>query len=282
MPEGPEVKRLVDQLNDEVRSLEINDAKIISGRYKNHNPPMGWNKFIENFKENSYLITSVDCKGKFILFKFSHNDVPCFLWNTLGMSGGWIIGNSKLDNHSRISFQLNDGRELIFRDIRNFGTLHFYFGINGEDTTEKKLASLGPDLLVEKVSNEIFKDRLLFYAAEKTISEALMNQAIFSGVGNYLKAEALYLARIHPNRKVMNLTNSEIENLHEAVTSLIRASYNSGGSTLQTYKDLYGNTGNFSSKFAVYGQKTDPNGNKVEKLKTKDGRTTYWVPALQY
>src|SRR5690606_34985802 len=134
------------------------------------------------------------------------------------------------------------------------------------------LKSIGTDLLQTEVPDDEFKSKLMYYASEKTISEALMNQSIFSGVGNYLKAESLYLARISPNRKVAHLSDDEFANLNQAVRSLIRESYQSGGSTLQTYKDLYGNTGNFSSRFAVYGQKQDPKGNKVEKTKTKHGR----------
>jgi glutamate dehydrogenase/leucine dehydrogenase len=43
----------------------------------------------------------------------------------------------------------------------------------------------------------------------------------------------------------------------------------------------YGNAGSFKSRFLIYGNDQDPAGNKVQRLETKDGRTTYWVPAIQ-
>jgi len=44
---------------------------------------------------------------------------------------------------------------------------------------------------------------------------------------------------------------------------------------------MSGDAGEFSRKFAVYGQKTDPQGNEVVKEKTRDGRVTHWVPDIQ-
>lgn len=290
MPEGPEVRRLVDQLQSEVVGLKINNAEILSGRYLKNTSPKGWLNFTNTFPQygnpesSFYTIEDVKCKGKFILFELKSGDgTPHFIWNTLGLSGSWSFNsNVKPHKHARVRFYIKSSNKYLdFVDIRNFGTLHFYSDLDGLVQTQKKLKSIGPDLLQEEVSDDIFKGELLFYASNKTISEALMNQSIFSGIGNYLKAEALYLSRISPNRKVDSLTNEEFSRLNSAVRNLIRESYESGGSTIQTYKDLYGNTGNFSSRFAVYGKKKDPQGNKVEKVKTKDGRTTHWVPALQ-
>lgn len=279
MPEGPEVRRLVDQIRSEVVGLKIVKAQILSGRYTK-TVPTGWTKFISY---NPYIIEDVKCKGKFIWFELKSADgTPHFIWNTLGMSGGWSYHPEESSHkHARLRLSLNSGRFLDFVDMRNFGTLHFYSDLDGLVATQKKLKSIGRDFLQEEISDNSFKTNMLFHASHKTVPEALMNQKIFSGVGNYLKAEAMYLAKISPHRKVGSLSDEEFSRLNQAIHSLIRESYESGGSTLQTYKDLYGNSGNFSSRFAVYKQKKDPQGNPVAKLKTKDGRTTYWVPAIQ-
>jgi formamidopyrimidine-DNA glycosylase len=54
-----------------------------------------------------------------------------------------------------------------------------------------------------------------------------------------------------------------------------------GGATLATYRDADGKIGEFSRRFAVYNQKTDPEGRTVIKENTKDKRTTHWVPEVQ-
>ena len=44
---------------------------------------------------------------------------------------------------------------------------------------------------------------------------------------------------------------------------------------------IYGEVGDASQRFAVYGRKNDPQGRGVIKEQTKDGRTTHWVPQVQ-
>lgn len=276
MPEGPEVKRLVHQLEKPMFGQTLESIEVLSGRYAKHGDPSG----LEDFRKMlPAKIRYVKCKGKFIYLGVSNDETQevGYVWNTLGMSGGWSLEETK---HSRVLFSCLD-QNFYFNDMRNFGTMHFHVGDAGGQALEKKLKSLGPDLLTEKISDEVFKNRLEYYALNKTIAEALMNQKIFSGIGNYLKAEILYVTKIDPNRQIHSITEEEFSALNKAAASLIEESYLSGGSTFRVYKDLYGETGDFSSRFLVYGRKTDPQGNPVVKIKTKDGRTTHWVPAIQ-
>ena len=52
------------------------------------------------------------------------------------------------------------------------------------------------DILSNHFSEKYVKD-LLKKQAEKEIDDVLMNQEIFSGVGNKIRNEALYLSLIH-------------------------------------------------------------------------------------
>ena len=45
--------------------------------------------------------------------------------------------------------------------------------------------------------------------------------------------------------------------------------------------DIEDKKGVFEFQFQVYNQKTDQKGNKVIREKTKDKRTTHWVPSVQ-
>lgn len=98
----------------------IVNTQILSGRYAKKIPD-GWEDI--NFP---ITVTEVGCKGKFIYISFG-SDLHIF--NTLGMTGGWSEVETK---HSRIRFDLDDGREIYFNDTRNFGTIKF--------VTEKKCA----------------------------------------------------------------------------------------------------------------------------------------------
>lgn len=217
-------------------------------------------------------ITEVKCKGKFIYFK---TDTDWSIWNTLGMSGGWT--HNPFATHIRASLDFKDGTCVNFTDIRNFGTLKY---VNSKKKLTQKLISLGPDVLQEDVSDALLKSKVK-NRWSKTLAEILMDQSFIAGVGNYIKAESLYLSKLSPHRKGSSLTDEEISRLNKAITSVIRESYQSGGSTFKTYADFNGDVGKFTDRFMVYGRKEDPQGNPVIKEETLDKRTTHWVPLIQ-
>lgn len=213
------------------------------------------------------VIETVNCKGKFIYWTFK--DTETVIFNTLGMSGSW----SNVPRHARVKFETSEG-DLFFNDARNFGTLKF---CNRKDL-ESKLRSLGPDMLNEKVSAIDFRTRMLQHP-DSTLAEVLMSQGVVSGVGNYLKADSLWLAKLSPWRLVSQCSIDDLDRLHEAVSSTIRIAYLNGGSTILTYKGFDGENGKHT--MLVYGRKTDPNGEEIVRQDTKDGRTTWWVPQVQ-
>jgi len=79
----------------------------------------------------------------------------------------------------------------------------------GPDT---RWGSLGPDPLRPDFSSREFFKRLSEYPA-KPIGEALLDQTIVSGVGNILRIEILFAARIHPRRLVDDLTPQDRQRL---------------------------------------------------------------------
>jgi len=268
MPEGPEVKRNTDFLNRQLSGKQIKEIKILSRRYtKAKRPFMGYEKMLEKM----LIISEVLCKGKFIYFKFQDGSS---LWSTLGMSAAW---QKKETKHSRLYIKTTYGNEVYFNDIRNFGTLKY---VESSEELNNKLKSLGPDVLSSYVDTELFKSRL-DKKPKWSIAKALMNQTVVSGIGNYLKAEILYAAKISPHRLCKDLSLKEIELIAEKSFEITNASYQSGGATIMTYRDENNKKGLYSRRFMVYNHKTDPLGNKVLKETTEDKRSTYWVPEIQ-
>ena len=267
MPEGPEVKRNTDFLNRELSGKLFEKLEILSGRYKTHGPFVGFEKMVGKM----LVVSKVCCKGKFIYFQFQDG---ASLWSTLGMSASW---QKKQTKHSRLRIKTTYGNEVFFNDIRNFGTLKY---VTTEKELNEKLNTLGPDVLSSYVDTELFKKRL-DKKPKWSIAKALMNQTVVSGIGNYLKAEILYAAKISPHRLCKDLTIKEIELIAEKSFEITNASYQSGGATIMTYRDENNEKGLYSRRFMVYNHKTDPKGNKVIKETTTDKRSTYWVPEIQ-
>ena len=55
------------------------------------------------------------------------------------------------------------------------------------------------------------------YLLQANIYAVLLDQKNFAGIGNYIKNDALYLARISPHRKTHELTTEEITHLYEGI-----------------------------------------------------------------
>lgn len=283
MPEGPEVKRSADYLSkllvgQRLRSVGVHTHGGGGGRYAKA-PPEGMAELLAVLKDTSLPIEEVSCKGKFMYWTFRPGWT---MWCTYGMSGQWTT--QKPDKHTALTMwtDRSDGTGLLainFRDPRHFGTVKFLHEPGGE-LTQAKLDSLGPDMLGDPPDERQFRVALN-RRNQKTLAEVMMDQGVISGVGNYIKAEALYLAELSPHRVVCDLSSIEIERLRTQIINVMKASYNTGGATISTYRNVDGTKGGAQRRFAVYGNQTDPIGNSVVKEETKDGRTTHWVPAIQ-
>ena len=272
MPEGPEVSILARSLNKLLKNKELKEIKILEGgKYENKAP----NNY-ELFKRNLPLkVTEIKNKGKLIYWIFSDDT---FMINHLNMTGIWSV-NQQL-KHSALEFIFGSKKNLtlFYTDIRRFGRVEF-----GPDKPELEriLKIIGPDIVNDKgLSFKIFLE-----IAEKkkrlNITKFLMDQHNISGIGNYLKSEILYMAKISPHRNVGSLSREELKDIYDAAKKISKSSLEWKGMSKRDFRDIDGTKGDFEKMLRVYCREKDPNGYKVVKEKTKDGRTTHWVPDLQ-
>ena len=189
------------------------------------------------------------------------------------MTGSWSNVKSK---HARLELLFKDGFKLYYNDIRNFGT----FQVKTREQLKQKIKSIGDDMLSNPPSSTDFLNKLRKYN-NKEICEVLMNQKLFSGIGNYIKAESLWYSRIYPLARVKDLTDLNLETLYKAIIFVINKSYREQGATIKDYYTFDGDSGNATNGFVVYGRKLDYNNMTVLKTKTADKRTTHWVVERQ-
>lgn len=264
MPELPECRIITDQLSAKLKEQSLNSISIVGGRFlKEPIPNLDKLKFpIVNARFDAY--------GKFLYWSF---DNEIFFFITLGMTGGF----GSLSKHSAIKFEFEKD-VIYFNDIRRFGTFKV---VLDKKELDKKLDSLGwepfinPNNIPEKFWSRLEKKK------DKTIAEVLLDQTLFSGLGNYLKCDILYLAKIHPNRLLSSISQKEVHLLINLYKELALESYKYGGNTIATFRHIDGSKGAYVDHLKVYGKKYDHLGNKVSRIKTKDGRTTYFVEKIQ-
>ena len=275
MPEGPEVSIVANQVRKNLVGWTLVKINTVSGPYSKSPGKKYLNLRMDlknRFKKS--CLSSVRTKGKMLYWELtpiSNENVVVndYLVFGFGMTGGFTF-NKVGHTHIRFEFLFTKGnnkKTLYFIDQRNFGTLTFLHreGLNA------KLNNLGPDII--KVDEDTFVKQFRHDSIKNNeIAKAMMNQKIVSGIGNYLRAEILYRAKIPPLAKVKDLSDEQLVALYKATNEVVREVLDNGGSP--NYKDTKGNPGKY--KFRVYGQTQDPNGKFVRKAKLA-GRTIWYV-----
>ena len=275
IPEGPEIKISKELIKPLVLNKTISQF-FNYGRYAEE-APEGQQQFREYF---DYKLTpkviDVSCKGKFMYWTFDNgtND-KWYMFSTFGMTGRW---SPQVGKHPCLELVFTGGSYIYFNDPRHFGTIKF---TNSKKELKDKLNSLGWDPFQGSLENWLPWIQNELSKSNKPIGQVLLDQSIFAGVGNYLRAEILYDCKISPWRSAKSLTKDETRLLCQSAINIMNKSYEHQGATISTYKDAYGNEGKYSSCFQVYGKKTDPSGYIVRSEQTPEGRTIHWCPEIQ-
>jgi len=184
--------------------------------------------------------------------------------------------------HINVEFIFSNGK-LLFFDMLSFGTLKF---INNHQLLLNKLNIIGPDVMETTTTFEIFKSQLLNKNnLNKSIGVVLSNQKIISGIGNYIRSDSLWLAKINPFKKVINLTNNEIKKLLHSIKVITWGNYNRN---FAINKSIINKTDkipfDYNRDFFVYRENYDIYGNLVIKEELFEGgqkRFIYWVKNIQ-
>ena len=255
MPEGPQCRCTASFLEAHLQGKVLTRVEITGGRYKNHGQFDGYTLIT---KALPLRLLYVGSRGKLIVFMF---EKEIYLLSTLGLTGKWVRHRGK---HSGVSFAF--GEELMYYDDQmHFGTVR----VVSFPRMLKASLSLGHDVCGEEELSIDYMQSCIDKRGCWEICKLLMNQSFFAGIGNYLKAEVLYLARIAPMSVCGKIPSDALRELVSAINSVCPRHYE------QLIK------GGRRERLVVYGKKKDGFGNAVSRLKTGDGRTSHWVQALQ-
>lgn len=288
MPEGVEVKISSELIKPLVINRLITEVSVGNKSRYASNPPEGFSEFNKSFQttengvgwlNNPVQILDVRTKGKFMYWSF---DNGWYMFSTFGMTGQWSPNAGK---HVCLRINMHNQNDIdgeftnaYFNDPRHFGTIKF---TKSKQELLNKLNELGWDPLQNQLAEYLPFLTDTLSKTNKPIGQVLMDQGVFAGVGNYIRAEALYLAKMSPWRQCSLMTKEQIVLLCEAIITVMKESYNHQGATISTYKDAYGKEGKYSSCFKVYGKRKDSVGNKIIKQNTPDKRVIHWCPAVQ-
>lgn len=265
MPELPEVETVKRELGKALLGKKITEVCV-------HHPMVIREPSVEKFKKGlaGAAIKNILRKAKVLVLELSNGKA---LVIHLKMTGQLIFpGNGK---SARVSFRLSGGKSLDFNDRRLFGELRLL-----DDWRNLKfIKGLGPEPF--DITAKQFKEML---SKKKTkIKPLLMDQGFISGVGNLYAAEALFRARIYPERPSSSLSDKEKEALLKEIKDTLTEAIKYKGSSIDQYVQLSGEQGGYVKFHKVYGRegKPCPVCKSTIKRIALGGRGTYFCPKCQ-
>jgi formamidopyrimidine-DNA glycosylase len=183
------------------------------------------------------------------------------------------------DPHVRAVVRLDDGSDVIYRDVRRFGTWDLLEP--GELDGYFAARRLGVEPLGRAFTNAGLAAALAGRRAP--VKAALLDQRAAAGIGNIYADEALWYAGINPLTPAGELGEEQVAALREGVRRALRLGIRRQGATLRDYRGADGERGRMQDEFRVYGREGEPCercGTPIAKTRVA-GRGTWYCPACQ-
>ncbi|WP_348764821.1 endonuclease VIII [uncultured Salinisphaera sp.] len=222
MPEGPEIRRMVDDIATAVGGRDADAVFFAFERFKGFEAALTGRR-----------ITSVQARGKGVLVFFAArgDDGPWCVYSHNQLYGQWRIGRaaSLPTTKRQLRFAISAGP----RAARLYSASDIRLVRPAALDTVPYLARLGPDLLNDA---DVDDHRLLQQLDDRrfcgrALGTLLLDQHFIAGVGNYLRSEILFVAGLHPRYKPKSLNDSQRRRLVIATRTMIEQAYRLKGIT---------------------------------------------------
>ena len=224
-------------------------------------------------------VDRVFARGKHLLMAFSGD---LLLHTHLRMSGSWHI----YQPGERWRAPRADMRIVIITEAYEavgFNVPVAEFLTPLELARHPQISALGPDLTDTAFDRDDVRRRLAT-VGELPIEQALLNQRVLAGIGNELKSEVLFVARVHPFTPSSAIDDTTFARLMDAAQKLMRMNI-----VDRTLSPTFGRrtTGSMDPRATVFvygrgGKACRRCGEAIEVRKSgADARLTYWCPGCQ-
>jgi formamidopyrimidine-DNA glycosylase len=274
VPELPEVETVRRRLEPKLVARRLERVEISDARLTRPFDPLEVAAELKGER-----VAAVDRRGKYLVIRFESGRA---LLIHLRMTGTVLHADARTpledDPYRRAVVRLDDGSDIVYRDVRRFGT----WLLAEPDEVEPYLAArLGREPLAAAFTTMRLAEALENRRAP--VKAAILDQRRLAGVGNIYADEALWRARIHPQRRAGDLDPDELRALHRGIRAALRAGIERQGATLRDYRTPDGAPGRMQHEFKVYGREGEPCprcGGPIEKIRAA-GRGTWFCPGCQ-
>ena len=181
-------------------------------------------------------VLRVERRAKYLLLRLTRG---CLILH-LGMSGSLRVvpRASARRPHDHVELVLDARTALRFNDPRRFGCCLY---TTDDPLSHPLLRSLAPEPLEDGFDGGYLHD--ITRGRRVAIKTLLLNGRLVTGVGNIYASEALFRARLRPQRQARSLKVAECARLAAAVRTVLAAAIRAGGTTLRDYVSADGRPG---------------------------------------
>lgn len=248
MPELPEVETIAADLRPHLVGRTIVRCELNFPTIVRHPEPEIFVVSVAGMR-----IESVRRRGKYIMLELGNE---LLLVVHLGMTGQLrlVPAETPMLKHTHAVFTLDDGRHLRYRDPRRFGRL--LLGTEESLLAARKMPRLGPEPIDPGFAPGELYDRLR--RRRTSLKAVLLDQAAVAGVGNIYADESLHKARLRPDRIAATVGRRSAARLHESLRESLATAILNRGSSVDTYRDAWGELGGQQEKLLVYGRAGEP------------------------
>jgi formamidopyrimidine-DNA glycosylase len=280
MPELPEVETIVRSLRNPAdwpfaAAQSLRQRPGVIGRQIT-SADLLWQRTLAFPEPEEFLcqiqgrtIRDVKRRGKFVVLLLNEG----YLLTHLRMSGDLRVdeGNADLLTHDRLVLNFADAARLIFNDTRKFGRVWLVKDM------DQVTGGLGPEPLDAGLNADSMYER--WHRSGRAIKTLLLDQSLLAGVGNIYSDEALFLAKLHPQRPGNSLSLEESGRLLQAVRVVLEEGIRRNGASI----DWVYRGGDFQNYFKVYqrtGEACTVCGTPIERLIIGQ-RSSHFCPHCQ-
>jgi formamidopyrimidine-DNA glycosylase len=278
MPELPEVETVMRGLQSRLEGRRIVSAVA-------HRADLRW-KLPTSLAQRltGARVIGFRRRGKYILMRLDGGDSVLL---HLGMSGRMVLTPLRPNQptlHEHLVMETDDGWRVGFVDPRRFGSVDLV--PTALEEQHRLLAEIGPEPLEADFTPASLSASL---AGKRTpIKAALLDQKVVAGLGNIYVCEALFRAKLSPQRAAYTVPGTRAARLVPAIKDTLREAIAAGGSSLRDYVRPDGELGYFQHAWKVYGHEGEPCERCPGKPAcagirriTQSGRSTFYCPRTQ-
>jgi formamidopyrimidine-DNA glycosylase len=266
MPEYPEIATRAAEMTELLTGKTVSTVEVLQ--------PKCLNVPEEHFKESlaGATLSQTIQRGKWLCTETTQG----WLLLNMGMGGEiLLVDRDHLPEKCRLIFDFTDGSSLAV-NFWWFGSAHYL--PPGPLEAHEQLAKLGPNVL--DVSRDHFRE--MTRGQKGSVKAFLLDQSKLAGIGNAYVHDILWLARIHPLRKLNTLSDSEIDALWQGIQDGLRPSVEKGGAFYEV--SLTGEKGGFLMDDVIAGYREGEPcrrcGTPIVKIKT-GGTSSFICPTCQ-